>query len=245
MVKRDIVDNSEPGTALKSSFRTISPTSLVDQVRSEVRRAVTNGVLRPGDVFSITKLAADLGVSHIPVREALRGLESEGLIVLRPARSAMVRPLDVTDVKGIYRLRKLIEPHLASESISKLTEADFDRLDYLLTVIGDPEATTDEEMSAHEEFHLTLVGPAASQWDHRVLEFLWNANRRYARLFFDPSDATTRHRLGNLHHGLADVARSRSGDEIGAAVLRHLESNEIGLVEMIAAEERMGKSPPA
>ena len=70
--------------------------SAVDRVTAWIRRSVLNGTLIPGSSFSITDLSEQLGVSAIPVRESLRRLDAQGLIQLRPGRSAIVKPLDVT-----------------------------------------------------------------------------------------------------------------------------------------------------
>ena len=93
--------------ALEGQVRSVAAanSSAVDLVTSEIRRAVLTGALPAGEQFSIRDLAAQLGVSHIPIREALRRLESQGLIVLRQARSASVAPLSTGDLAAIYRLR--------------------------------------------------------------------------------------------------------------------------------------------
>src|SRR5208282_889332 len=72
--------------------RTLEPTSVVDQVSGEIRRSILSGALRPGQQFSLREIASQLGVSFIPVREALRQLEAQGLVVTRPGRSASVAP---------------------------------------------------------------------------------------------------------------------------------------------------------
>ena len=92
----------------------------MDRVTAWVRRSVLNGTMAPGSSFSITDLSERLGVSAIPVREALRRLDAQGLILLRPGRSAIVNPLDVTELRGIYRLRRGIEPDLAARSCNLL-----------------------------------------------------------------------------------------------------------------------------
>ena len=84
--------------------------SAVDRVTAEVRRLVLNGSMAPGSSFSIADLSDRLRVSAIPVREALRRLDAQGLILLRPGRSAIVNPLDVDELRGIYRLRRAIDP---------------------------------------------------------------------------------------------------------------------------------------
>src|SRR3954467_8550091 len=78
-----------------------------DRVTADKRRAVLSGALPPGRTFSTAELSTQLGVSHIPVREALRRLDAQGSIVLRPGRKAMVSPLDRDELRAIFRLRRL------------------------------------------------------------------------------------------------------------------------------------------
>ena len=143
--------------------------SAVDRVTAWVRRSVLNGTMAPGSSFSITDLSEQLGVSAIPVREALRRLDAQGLILLRPGRSAIVNPLDVTELRGIYRLRRRIEPDLAARSCNVLESSDRDHLDSLLEAYGQPRNDAEELWRIHHDLHLALLQPAASAWDLRIL----------------------------------------------------------------------------
>src|SRR6202012_921096 len=95
----------------------------------ELRRSILSGALSPERELSLRELAEMLGVSIIPVREALRSLESEGLVLTRPGRSARVAPLDLEELQSIYRLRRRLEPEIAQRSCRLLTVAELDRLE--------------------------------------------------------------------------------------------------------------------
>ena len=110
------------------SVRPIETRSLSEQVTNEIRRSILAGSLAPGQSLSLRKLADQLDVSFIPVRDALRVLESEGLVVNPPGRSASVAPLDLEEFHAIYRVRRLLEPDLARRAVPRLTEAELDRL---------------------------------------------------------------------------------------------------------------------
>ena len=86
--------------------RPIESRSVADQVMTELRRSILSGALEPGREFSLRELAEMLQVSIIPVREALRSLENQGLVQMRPGRSAVVAPLDLDELQSIYRLRR-------------------------------------------------------------------------------------------------------------------------------------------
>ena len=95
--------------SLPTGLRPVAQESTVDRVTVELPRSILAGTLRPGEPFSITDISEQLGVSHIPVREALRRLEGQGLVQLRAGRSAIVAPLDEEELRSVYRLRRLLE----------------------------------------------------------------------------------------------------------------------------------------
>jgi DNA-binding GntR family transcriptional regulator len=213
----------------RSSVRAVS---LVDQVTDHLRDQIINGVLPAGQSIAIIRLAEQMDVSHIPVREALRRLETEGLVAIRTGRGAMVTPLRTEDVRGIYRIRRWIEPELAALSAPQLTKGDFSKLEALLTTLRD--GGVEDEINAHKEFHLQLLLPAASEWDTRILEYLWNANERYTRLYFSPTPHDHPKTIAKSHAVLYKAIRSRDPDRIRSKLLEHLEDNERSLLEAVA-----------
>lgn len=211
-----------------SFVRALEPTSVVDRVAKEIRRSILFGDLQPGQQFSLREIAGQLGVSFIPVREALRQLEGQGLIVTRPGRSASVAPLEHEDLRGIYRLRRQIEPEIASRSCRLLHETDFQRLKAFVSMFGDEDLGIDEIYDAHHTFHLELLRPAATEWDLRTLEGLWHAGERYVRLAFSALDnqPDEHRRRKRVHAALLEVFRRGDPDQVADAVLEHLNDNE-------------------
>lgn len=224
--------------ARHQGLRSVASTgdSAVDRVTAEVRRAVLHGTLAPGSTFSIAELSVQLEVSHIPVREALRRLEAQGLVVLRPGRSAMVSPLHRDELRSIYRLRQLIEPDLAARACPLLTPADLARAESLLAAYGAGSDNADELWSIHHDLHLVLMRPAASEWDLRLLNQLWHACDRYTRIVFDPYAASSHDLVSReaAHRSLLAAARSGSPAEARLAVASHLAENETATLEALA-----------
>jgi len=208
--------------------RSLTPTSVPEQVAKEIRRSILCGDLRPGQTFSLREIAGQLGVSFIPVREALRDVEAQGLIVTRPGKSAMVAPLAHDDLHGIYRLRRQIEPEIAGRACKKLSDDDFDRLESYLAMFADETLGIDEIYEAHHSFHYELLLPAVTSWDLRVLDGLWHAAERYVRLAFSGRDADPEepHRRWCAHHELLLVTRTRDARKVAAATRKHLDENE-------------------
>jgi DNA-binding GntR family transcriptional regulator len=196
---------------------------------------VLTGALAPGESFSISDLSTELGVSHIPVREALRQLHSQGLIVMRPGRSAIVSPLNRHELQSIYRLRLLIEPDLAARSVRRFTERSLAGMDELLALYGEEHGDSDQFWDSHHALHVELIRPAASEWDLRVLEQLWHASDRYTRVVFDAQMMTRAERVERVerHRGLLAAARSGSAKQLREAVQAHLRDNEAACLARI------------
>jgi DNA-binding GntR family transcriptional regulator len=223
--------------ATKTGITPIFPAaqSLVDRVSHAVRRAILEGRLRPGEALSISDLANDLGVSHSPVREALQRLSGQGLVVLRPARTATVAPLELADLKEIYRLRTSIEVDAAARAAPGLTDEDFRRLERELEAMSAAPFETDEFWDAHNAFHRALLGPAPSARLERIITELWHAGERYLRIVYIETDVLFTHSPHDRHRPLLDAARTCSSAKVRKALADHLQSNEREIVKSLIA----------
>lgn len=222
------------------SVRSLDVVSVVDQVTVEIKRSILSGDLRPGQEFSLRKIAEQLGVSLIPVREALRRLESQGLVITRRSRSAMVAPLDPQEFRDVYRLRRTIEPEIAGRASTLLTPADFERLNALQKAHADAREA-DERHQAHHALHVELLRPAASAWDERVLDMLWHASERYVRYAFAGLAAHPGEPVGRGNQAHVDLVEAfRTGDPATASAVmaEHLQRTEtvvLSALETLAA----------
>ncbi len=210
------------------AVRPIASRSVTELVTAELRRSILTGALAPGQSFSLREIAGLLNVSFIPVREALRNLEAEGLVVIAPGRSATVAPINLADLQAIYRLRRLLEPDLARRSCLLISDAELDRLAARAVEFGDEDRSMDAIYDGHHEFHLALLGAAATTWDTRMLSTLWRAAERYVRIGFglldpDPDEHARRRRA---HEELIAVFRRRDAAAAARAVDTHLDHNE-------------------
>lgn len=211
-----------------ATVRPIETTSVSDRVTTELRRAIVSGALAPGQQFSLREIAGPLDVSFIPVREALRNLEAEGLVVTRPGRSATVAPLNLEELHSIYRLRRTLEPELARRSCQLLADEALDQLAVKAVEFGDEDRSMDAIYEDHHAFHQALFDPAMTPWDSRILSQLWTAGERYIRIGFgrlDP-DPHEHHRRQRAHQDLVSVFRRRDPELAAQAVHEHLAHNE-------------------
>jgi len=209
--------------ALEDVVQPLESLSVVDQITRTVRRSIIEGRLRPGETFAISDLRDQLGVSHIPVREALRRLEGQGLVQLQHRRSCMVAPISEADLLDIYRLRIMIEPELAAVAVSELTDEDFERLAEIHEQMRNGSPEDDTFWDRHYEFHRIVLHRAESVWSDRLLDQLWRATERYHRLLLAENLMTHDPQgMYDQHAPILDAARRRSRADIRRAWSKHL-----------------------
>jgi DNA-binding GntR family transcriptional regulator len=102
------------------------------RVREELRERILTGRLRPGDRLVERELAEDLGVSRVPVREAIRSLEAEGFLVVQSPRRVVVRQLARVDVEELFDVREALEGLAAGLAAARAGAAERKRLERVL-----------------------------------------------------------------------------------------------------------------
>lgn len=125
-------------------------------VLASVRKAILSGVLGPGARLRQEELADVFGTSRIPVREALRALEYEGLVTSEPHRGFTVTALDADDVEEVYDLRILLESEAVRLALPLLTDDDLEELEELFRVMQDTDQRPDDQLAARERFYVRL-----------------------------------------------------------------------------------------
>ncbi len=188
-----------PGSsALDGLPRGGAPTAY-EYVRGTLRAALLDGTLAGGTRLLQTELAQQLGVSTTPVREALRDLATEGLVVLDARRGALVRSLDVDEVRELYDLRMTLEPMLVRRVVPLVTTDQLDRATRLHREMGRP---------------LDVVGGTAA-WSE--------LNRRFHATLSEPAEGS---RLASILAGLRDGAAPFVALSLSARPHQVAESND-------------------
>jgi len=141
---------------MSTGFSKIRILTLRDQVVEQIRSAIIEGRLKPGDHIRESDLTSELGVSRTPVREALILLEREGLIVSEINRGSFVRQFDEKDIRDIFSMRTNLENFAGELIIDKLDESDIVQLEALIARqklaidTGDTKSIRRIDMSFHE-----------------------------------------------------------------------------------------------
>lgn len=157
-------------------------------------------------------LAEECGTSLIPVREAMRVLESDGLVTFIHNRGAWVSPISIDDLNDLYSVRIPLEMN-AVESAVDLTPGDIKKLYKILDKIDEAMNTGNKAavVKLNKDFHFAIYSHSRSPWRLRLIETLWSHAERYQRLSLnfrkDPA--------GKEHHDIVDALAS--SDNLGAA----------------------------
>jgi len=198
-----------------------------------VRTAILNAELEAGKAYSQVALSRVLGVSRTPLREAIRRLQSEGLIESERNRRILVAPLDTDDLRQLYAIRVALEPLAVQISVPLLSEQDLVALRSALDTHTQAceRHDLDEARAPHREFHLRLV-KAAGQRFTKSLEDLWDHAERYRRLYFQSQgDQMALFQLASSEHEQI-YAAAAAGDGLGCsdALARHLSRTAIAVL---------------
>jgi DNA-binding GntR family transcriptional regulator len=201
-----------------------------------IRERILDRTYAEGEQLRQDVLAADLGVSRIPVREALRQLEAEGLVTFSPHRGAVVSSLSIADIEELFALRARLETIILRRAVPLLTEEDLDRAEQILNEYD--AAFRNRDVSAwgdlNWQFHSTLYSAARRPVTMAVLERLHLHTNRYARMQL----ALTRGeaRAQKEHGALLAAARQRDARRASALLSAHILGAGRSLVRFLRGE---------
>jgi DNA-binding GntR family transcriptional regulator len=180
---RSIIQGHPKG---KDAISFVKPNSVVHTVADYLRESIVTGNLRPGEKISGNKIAEDLGVSSIPVREALRIMEKEGLVETFPGRGCWVSKVSRRDLEESFELRIFLE--LLGIDLLKKRISDDPEAVRELKEINIVEYAEKLGAESCEVFHRRLIELTGNKKLLTLYQFLLNSTRRYQRM-----DYTIRH----------------------------------------------------
>lgn len=203
-----------------------------DLVLTGLRTDLLTGSLGPGDQIVQEVLAERYGVSRVPLREALKALESEGQVVYFPHRGYFVADLSVADLLEVYRLRTLLEAEAIRDAVPVLTA---DHVSALADLLDDVDMAAEAQdilamTAANRRFHFAIFDAAGLPRLTRLLHQLWDATDAYRALYFQ--EAVNRARVGREHAQMLDALRARDADLLVALHNEHRD-HSVGTVREI------------
>lgn len=186
-----------------------------------IRQEILDGKLKPGERIRQEDLAARLSSSRIPVREALRQLENEGLVVLVPNSGAWIARLDLRECIEIYKIRERLEPLALGESVARLSGVDLKELDALAQQI-EQDATVDGFLDLDRKFHLLSYGSAQLPTLQRMISQFWNTTQHYRRAYVTLIGGANRWIINAEHRLILEAIRRQDAEEAEVLLRGHI-----------------------
>ncbi|MCW2530316.1 MAG: GntR family transcriptional regulator [Pseudonocardiales bacterium] len=200
------------------------------RIADTLRASILHGDLLPGQRIRQEILAEEHGASRIPVREALRLLQSDGLVTLVANSGAWVSRLTEQECSEVYQVRERLEPLLLRMSLPNLTDDDVSELDGLATSM---ELNNDVEtfMRLDRQFHLLTYSAASSTLVSGMIDKLWNTTQHYRRAFTRLVGIGGSAVTHMEHHLLVDAIRRHDGDDAERILLSHIRRTRLELAK--------------
>jgi DNA-binding GntR family transcriptional regulator len=219
----------------------IARKTVVDLAVESVRERILNGAYPEGAPLRQDALAAELGVSRIPVREALRQLEAEGLVSFQPHYGAVVSSLSLAEIDELFALRALVETELIRYAVPRLSAQDLRAAGEILDAFDAAfrSGDTAEWGTLNWRFHAALLLPARRPLSMGVAQTLHRQSERYTRLQLVLTRGETR--ASGEHREILAAASARDAERTAVLLGEHILRAGESLVEFL----RVHRAPPA
>lgn len=222
----------------------LSRRSVAEELAAALRERILSGELPGGSLLRQEALAEAYGVSRIPVREALRLLEGEGLVQLQLHRGALVTAHSADEIGELFDLRAMLERDLIERAVPRTTPADVARSEGLLRRIEAAYAEGDAHArgALNTEFHRSLYLPAGREQTLALLASVSLVTERYIRLYHTLIEVAAA-RAQVDHAEILEHVRAGRAREAGDATARHVQFTRRTLME--ALESRLAATDRA
>jgi DNA-binding GntR family transcriptional regulator len=203
----------------------------VEQVYRRVRGAILEGEIAPGAVMSQVALADDLGVSRTPLREALRMLQSEGLVDAQANRRVTVKPISATDLEELVVMRVALETEAIRLSVSRLVPEDIAGLEGRLAEMAHFAQAKDYDrwQHPHVAFHRGLTAAAGTRVNAMLAQLSDHAER-YRRVHIARSPKAWQ---TEGHREILDACKKGDREKAARLLAAHLSTTAFDVMELL------------
>lgn len=223
------------------------PLSVVDSIYAVVRKEILAGKHAPGTALRQDDIAARLGVSKIPLREAFSRLESEGLLMLRPRRGYSVASFDLDEIDELFQLRAVIEEHVGVIAAQRHDEEDAERVASLAEEMTRLDKAAPDYHGKwcmlNRDFHGAIIEASRKRLVIKIAMQLRDLIEPYIRLDttmspFDPA-------ADQEHRQISEAFRARDGRLVGALCAAHCYHTRDRLLQSIRQAAGQTNAPLA
>ena len=206
---------------------------LRDVVFNTLRKAILTGELKPGERLMEIHLANQLGVSRTPIREAIRKLELEGLVIMIPRRGAEVAQITEKSLKDVLEVRRALDALCAELACDRITQEETERLKKACEKFEKETATGDVTTMAEAdvELHDIIVAATGNQ---RLVQLINNLSEQMYRYRFEYiKDENQHNRLVEEHRMIYESIVNRDKEAAARAARVHIDNQERSIIKQI------------
>ena len=213
--------------------------SLPSAIAERLRDKILRGELREGEQLRQHAIAAEFEVSRIPVREAFRQLEAEGLITIIDHRGAVVSALSPDEIQELFDIRAALECAILRQAVPRLTEEDLARAEEMLQAYEEAlgnDSDFDVWGELHWQFHSTLYSAAKRGRFMSLIQTVNNNADRYIRLHILFSRNAHQH-AKDEHRAILELCRKRDAEAASQLLEKHITEAGREMKEFIQQEQ--------
>jgi DNA-binding GntR family transcriptional regulator len=209
--------------------------SRADQVQQQILKSIRSGQYRPGDRIRETEVATALGVSRTPVREALRRLESDGLLSFESWRGVVVSRLDRQQVSELYAMREVLEGAAARMAARHIDDAGIELLRLLLEKARESPDDPPKLAKLNRELHQTIYSAAHNRYLLQTLGQLENALALLRGTTY--AVAGRANTAAAEHQAIVEAICSRDAEAAESAARKHIGAARRARLRLLLEEE--------
>ncbi len=204
--------------------------------------AIRMGVMRPGARLVPEEIASAVGMSRMPVREALGRLATEGLIVMRPNRGAVVRALTEHEVLEVFEMRAVLEGLAASMAATRANASDFQDLEQLLVRMQQSASSTSAWITVHRQFHERLCAISDAPRLMQQISALHAVVEPLMRLWLENGSSSSY--LQDRHEDILTALKAGDPDAMESMVRAHVRRTVAGIVSAMKHGSQQALAEP-
>ncbi len=209
---------------------------LRDVVFNTLRKAILTGELKPGERLLEIHLANQLGVSRTPIREAIRKLELEGLVIMMPRRGAEVAQITEKSLRDVLEVRRALDALCAELACDRITEEEKQKLKTACDEFEKATATSDATIIAAADVALHDIIVAATR-NQRLIQLINNLSEQMYRYRFEYiKDENQHNNLVEEHRMIYESIVRRDKEEAARATKLHIDNQEKSIIRQLRAE---------
>lgn len=225
-----------------------------DQIADQIFGLIKNGKLKPGDSLpSEREMAESLGVSHPPLREALKILETRGFLEIQPRRKVLVKSImgtplrdplaqtignDLDMVLQLLQVRKILESWAAYKAGQMATDEDIDHLEKVYEELKEDFQKDNLGVDADSRFHLAVYQAAQntilSHIVSTLFDYLWQSQKMIRETMFKEDE--NKQLMLQQHYAILEAIRERDPQKASEAILTHLDFAEKKIIELTSSK---------